>query len=669
VFVRLLAWVLVNAGLITVCLSYSAVAETFDANGVSRVILGVSMGLLGLLSVFLFPQSSQKKGLFLLLVVSLLPRLALLPAAPSDDVNRYLWEGKLTELGVNPYQAVADDPMYDQYHDEYWEALNHRDRPTAYPPLAMQVFRVVNGLAYSPMSYKVVALLLDMLLIATLLALLRHYFLPQRWVLFYAFSPLSLLSYAAEGHFDIFMVLALALALLAHAKRWWGVCGAAVAVAVGVKIMAAVVVPLLLWRSGRRGWLVAALVFFLPLVFYWESLGSVGHALFLFGSGGGFNGPVHQLLSWILSPNYQLASMMVALLYIVCWLFAFWLMLKQRLWSAVLVALGALVLLSPIVHFWYLTWILPIIALRPKFSWALLSITCCLYFLVWDHQERGLGWAMPLWAKWVFWTPFAFLFIAENRKFLSKLKSIKMLDKKEKVGFSMIIPTYNPGENLQNAVNSIAAQSLLPREIILSDADSSDGSITNLDTHGLNIREVRTKLGRGEQIKAGVENAEAEWVVILHSDGVLPEEALSRLSEALERNPTVIGGSLGQRFTDSSPSLLMIEVMNEFRAVLMQTSFGDQTQFFHRNTALSKGVLTEQPLMEDVEMSDRLNALGDTLYLGVEGGISARKWLAGHFWKRFLTVIGFCLRYRIFAYTREQRSALSHEFYKRYYRS
>ena len=185
----------------------------------------------------------------------------------------------------------------------------------------------------------------------------------------------------------------------------------------------------------------------------------------------------------------------------------------------------------------------------------------------------------------------------------------------------------------------------------------------------MNIQSTKTELGRGGQIKAGVEIAQAEWVVVFHSDGVLSGHALSRLAESLQRNPTVIGGALGQRFTDSRAGLLLIEAMNEFRAALMQTSFGDQTQFFHRKTALDQGVLTQQPLMEDVEMSDRLNALGDTLYLGEEGKISARKWLTGHFWKRFFTVIEFCLRYRIFAYTREQRSTLSHQFYERYYRS
>ena len=107
--------------------------------------------------------------------------------------------------------------------------------------------------------------------------------------------------------------------------------------------------------------------------------------------------------------------------------------------------------------------------------------------------------------------------------------------------------------------------------------------------------------------------------------------------------------------------------MNEFRATLHHTSFGDQNQFLHRQTALDHDILTEQPLMEDVEISDRLNQLGDTLYLATEGSVSAQKWNTGNFGKRFLTIIEFCLKYRILFYSRKKRLALSQRFYRRYY--
>jgi len=115
--------------------------------------------------------------------------------------------------------------------------------------------------------------------------------------------------------------------------------------------------------------------------------------------------------------------------------------------------------------------------------------------------------------------------------------------------------------------------------------------------------------------------------------------------------------------------LLLIEAMNEFRATLLHTSFGDQNQFFHRETALKNNILTDQPLMEDVEMSDRLSKLGETLHLAQESSVSAEKWKSDTFWKRFFTIIGFYARYRMFFYSKIKRADLSKSFYKKYYPS
>ena len=283
---------------------------------------------------------------------------------------------------------------------------------------------------------------------------------------------------------------------------------------------------------------------------------------------------------------------------------------------------------------------------------------------------NGGPWALPLWAKWAFWIPFFTFFIAENKSFFSRLKFIWQSDGSgREVDFSVVIPTYNPGENLQKAVDSVLAQGIQARDFVFADASSTDGALEALNAGDVPVSTVTSELGRGGQIKAGVEAAKGNWVVILHSDVILPADAFQTISEAIEKNVSLIGGSLGQRFTNQSPGLFLIENMNEFRAVLMGTSFGDQTQFFHRETALQKEVLTDQPLMEDVEMSDRLGLVGDVVYLGHEAKVSAQKWIKGNFWKRFFTIIEFCVHYRLLAFSRQRRSELSKKFYDRYYRA
>ena len=358
---RWIIWIAIIAALTVACAIYATITVRFDAAGIPRVILSFIIGTLGVASLFTLPSLTKRGKIIAILSVSALARISLLPTAPSDDIYRYLWEGKLAAQGISPYQAVANDPVYTPQRDHYWEKMNHISKPTAYPPLAMQAFQIINKMGYHPMSYKVTFMLLDLFLIATLLALLGHHRLPLQWSLLYALSPLSLLSFSAEGHFDILMVLAVVFSLLALSKRWLIACGVAVGIAVGAKIMALVIAPLILWRAGIKGIFSALISFTIPLIFYWNDLMNILHGLFLFGSKGRFNGPVHQVLT--LLGDDKFASAGTAILFMSIWFFAFWLMLKGQLWSSVFIAFGALVILSPVVHFWYLTWILPLVAL------------------------------------------------------------------------------------------------------------------------------------------------------------------------------------------------------------------------------------------------------------------------------------------------------------------
>ena len=105
----------------------------------------VSYGILffGFIGAWLsFPDSpnlSQKIGL--ILFISLIARVMVSGMPVSDDVYRYLWEGKILTAGESPYQFPAAHAHYAAYRDSYWENMNHKDKLTAYPPLAEFHFR------------------------------------------------------------------------------------------------------------------------------------------------------------------------------------------------------------------------------------------------------------------------------------------------------------------------------------------------------------------------------------------------------------------------------------------------------------------------------------------------------------------------------------------------
>jgi hypothetical protein len=73
---------------------------------------------------------------FWLLVI--IPRIFALNMIPSDDLARYIWEGKVLSEGYSPYSYPPESGELIQYRDdEIYPQINHKDRPAIYPPLGV----------------------------------------------------------------------------------------------------------------------------------------------------------------------------------------------------------------------------------------------------------------------------------------------------------------------------------------------------------------------------------------------------------------------------------------------------------------------------------------------------------------------------------------------------
>ena len=127
-------------------------------------------------------------------------------------------------------------------------------------------------------------------------------------------------------------------------------------------------------------------------------------------------------------------------------------------------------------------------------------------------------------------------------------------------------------------------------------------------------------------------------------------------------------GRWGSVLLGGQSELLPIEVLNDLRALFSRTAFGDQVQFFHRETAVLRELMPKQPLMEDVEASWRVRECGEFLYLGQPCRVSHKKWNSKDWFKRFRLVMSLVSRYRIARLKgRAQAELLSCELYREYY--
>lgn len=257
-------------------------------------------------------QPRQEVWVFAL---ALLLRLGLVGAFPvwSDDVYRFVWDGRLLVQGHNPFwhlpsfflQPGQQLPGLDA---ELFARLNSPNYYSIYPPVTQVVFGLAVGSAFTDLGRAAVVMKL-VLWLAELgnLVLLRHllqrYQRPASAWRWYGLNPLVILEVMGNLHFEALMIFFLLLALYYWERQAWAWSGWAWALAIGVKLIPLLFLPLLMrplgW--GRRAWwfwgaLVATLILsFLPFL-SWDFLRGFGGSLDLYFQKFEFNASIYYLL-------------------------------------------------------------------------------------------------------------------------------------------------------------------------------------------------------------------------------------------------------------------------------------------------------------------------------------------------------------------------------------
>lgn len=116
---------------------------------------------------------------------------------------------------------------------------------------------------------------------------------------------------------------------------------------------------------------------------------------------------------------------------------------------------------------------------------------------------------------------------------------------------SVIIPSYNHGEFIAEAIASVVAQNYRPLELIIVDDGSQDNSVTvinreikDLQKHGpgLAVRFFRQpNSGAHIAINRGLNLADGEWLTILNSDDRFLPKRLSKLISKCRGEKSLLG--------------------------------------------------------------------------------------------------------------------------------
>jgi alpha-1,6-mannosyltransferase len=358
------------------------------------IVAGVAY-LLAVRELFVTPDFPKRVIFFGLALAGLWHFLFLwVPSLSDDDIHRYVWDGRVQRLGYNPYLVVPGDPALARLHTSETRSLNNPEVPSPYPPGAQLFFRAVTAIHESVFALKIAFVLCDLAIVFVLLDLLRRTRQAEHWVLAYAWHPLLATEVAGSGHVDIVGVLLLLLSAAALLRRWRAVAAIAFVLAVAVKFLPIVLLPLYWKRVRIRDAALAVIVLGLMYVPF------LNHGQIPFGSLGTyvqrfrFNDPVFGALERVTAP--QIAAALAALIGL---LTAIWMRKRSSASSADEFAwpMAASLFCAPVVYPWYLLWLLPFvrsISTLPLVVWTLSIIPT---YYVWHLRIVGRPWVVPEW--------------------------------------------------------------------------------------------------------------------------------------------------------------------------------------------------------------------------------------------------------------------------------
>ncbi len=183
-----------------------------------------------------------------------------LPSGADDDIHRYVWDGRLQRLGYNPYLVVPSDPAVRGLHTQETRNLNNPDLPSPYPPGAELFFHAVTAIHESTFALKVAFVVCDLLIVLLLLGVLHRSGQGAHLVLAFAWNPLLAIEVAGSGHIDIVGALLLVVSAAALLRRWRATAAVALGLAIAVKFLPIVLLPLYWKRVRIRDAVLAAVI-------------------------------------------------------------------------------------------------------------------------------------------------------------------------------------------------------------------------------------------------------------------------------------------------------------------------------------------------------------------------------------------------------------------------
>ena len=383
--------------------SLTICARKFGSFGAPSFLIPLAIaGVAYLLAIFEFfhAPAFPKRVVVIGLLLSALWHLQFLRLSPGadDDIHRYVWDGRIQRLGYNPYLVVPSDPALSKLHTTETRTLNNPNLPSPYPAGAELFFRAITAIHESTFALKVAFVVCDLLIVFVLLDILRRSSQGTHWVLAYAWHPLLATEVAGSGHVDILGALLLLLSFMALGRRWRAAAALSFGLAVAVKLLPIVLLPLYWKRVRVRDAALTALVVVLLYVPFLNHgripLGSLRNYVHSFW----FNDPVFALLERAAHPELIAGlAVLVGVLTAAGFRSKFRKKPEEVSASSFAWPMAASLLCAPVVYPWYLLWMLPFLRSRSTLPIIIWSVSILPTYYVWHLRAIRQPFIVPGW--------------------------------------------------------------------------------------------------------------------------------------------------------------------------------------------------------------------------------------------------------------------------------
>jgi rSAM/selenodomain-associated transferase 2 len=204
----------------------------------------------------------------------------------------------------------------------------------------------------------------------------------------------------------------------------------------------------------------------------------------------------------------------------------------------------------------------------------------------------------------------------------------------------IVVPVLNEAQGIQATLQALAPLRQRGARVVVVDGGSQDNTRALAQAYADAV--IEGPRGRALQMNAGAALGWGEALLFLHADTTLPDHADAHLLQALSQGH--VWGRFDVRIDGRPRMLTVVAAMMSLRSRWTGIATGDQAIFVRRETFAQVGGFAPQPLMEDIDMSQRLRAVGPPACLRQRVLTSGRRWEQRGVWRTI--VLMWRLRWR-----------------------